>query len=898
MRELRRAFAKLRNLFFPGRAEHDLAREVSAHLTLLQDDYQQRGMSAEEARLAARRAYGGVEQAKELHREERSFLWIEQAAQDFRHALRGLARTPSFALLAVIALALGIGVNAALFTTYNAVALKPLPVADPDRVVRMERWMASHNLGPNQYGFSYPEYLYTREHSRSFSNRPFSSMVAASWAIALPAGTGQMVSANYFADLGIQPLLGRGFLPDEDQTPGGSPVVVIAYQFWKRQFASDSRAIGQTIKLQGTAFTIIGVAPPEFTGTPESPSRVDFWAPLSMQAQLTPGQNWLSEPDQKHFQIFARLEPQADRRAAQAQTDLLIRQFATTYVELDKTTAVTLQRTSYFPNTDDIRFRALAAALMLIVGLVLFVACANVGNMLLARGAARRHEINTRLALGASRGRVMRQLLTESLLLSSLGGFAGLVCSMWATKLLGVTLQQTALLAGGDLTSIDWSPDGRVLVYVVVISLAAGVFFGLSPALRFTKPESTTRGQIAGSRLRNFLVASQVTVSVLLLAIAGLLARGLIRSQTAEPGFRTSDVFLVAADFGNFGTDPAKAIARETRLAERLRGRPEIASVGLGGLPFSGTWSMEMSAGQPPHRSQGRTLASYASDTYFDTLEISLLRGRGFTPQEAGGSQPLAIISESTAKRFFPAGNPLGQYVSLDMDYSGALTDFQVIGVVRDVRFANLTRVDPAHVYLPFGLARKHIFAGLLIRIRGDQQQAFQAVETTTDAFDRDLTPSLHLLNLDQTVIESQRAISRMFATLAAILAALALTLAGVGIYGVVSYLVSQRTREIGVRITMGATAWNVWTNVIVGGMRPVFFGLVLGLLLAGGLSTVLHQTLVFPGSTDFLYGVPFYDPLTFTTLICFVLGVAAVSSAVPARRAVRVDPMVALRYE
>jgi predicted permease len=881
------------NLLFPGRAERELAREVSAHLALLEDEYQQRGMTPEEARLAALRAYGGVEQAKELHREERSFLWIEQAAQDFRHAIRGLARNPGFTLIAVIALALGIGVNAALFTTYNAVALKPLPVADPDHVVRMERWVASHNLGANQYGFSYPEYLYTREHSQSFS-----SLVAASWAIALPAGTGQLVSANYFADLGIQPLLGRGFLPEEDQTPGGNPVAVIADEFWKRQFASDPRAIGQTIQLQATSFTIIGVAPPEFTGTPESPTRVDFWAPLSMQAQLVPGQSWLSQPDQKHFQIFARLEPQANRRAAQAQTDLLIRQFATTYVELDKTTAVTLQRTSYLPNTDDIRFQALVGALMLIVVLVLFVACANVGNMLLARGAARQHEISTRLALGASRGRVIRQLLTESVLLSCLGGCAGLITSVWATKLLGVTLQQTAMLAGSDLTGIDWSPDGRVLSYVILISLVAGIFFGLSPALRFTKPESPARGRMAGSRLRNFLVASQVTVSVLLLAIAGLLARGLIRSQTAEPGFRTSDVFLVAADFGNFGTDPASAISRQRRLAERLGERPELASVGLGGLPFSGTWSMEMSAGQPPHRSQGRTLASYASETYFDTLGIPLLRGRAFTPQEAGGSVPLAIISESTAKHFFPAGNPLGQSISLDMDYSGTLTNFEVIGVVRDIRYANLTRLDPAHVYLPTGLAQKRVFAGLLVRIRGDQRQASKAVETTTDASDSDLTPSLHLLNLDQTVVESQRAISRMFAMLAAILAALALTLAGVGIYGVVSYLVSQRTREIGVRITMGATSWDVWTSIIVSGMRPVFFGLVLGLLLAGGLSTVLHQTLVYPGSADFLYGVPFYDPLTFGALICFVLAVAVLSSAVPARRALRVDPMVALRYE
>jgi predicted permease len=683
-------------------------------------------------------------------------------------------------------------------------------------------------------------------------------------------------------------------LPEEDQTPGGNPVVVIAYQFWKRQFGGDPRAIGETIKLNGVVFTVTGVAPEEFTGTPESPTRVDFWAPLSMQADLVRGQNWLNQPDQKHFQVFARLKPQAERRAAQSQTDLLIRQFATTYVEADKTTAVTLQRTSYFPNTDDIRFKALVAVLMLIVGLVLFVACANVGNMLLARGAARQREMSTRLALGASRGRVIRQLLTESVLLSCLGGMAGLVVSFWATKLLEISLQQTAQLIGGDLSAVNLSPDGRVIVYVIAISLAAGIFFGLSPALRITKNEGAAKGHTAGARLRSFLVGSQVAVSVLLLAIAGLLSRGLLRSQVAEPGFQTRDVFQVSADFGNFGTDPAKAIARQQRLAERLSGQPELAGVTLGSRPFSGTWTPPVIAGQ----SRGDTLASYASDTYFDTLGIPLLRGRNFTPQEARGNQLLAIISESSAHSFFPAGDPLGQHLALDMDFTGKLTEFEVIGIVRDIRYANLTRTDPAHVYLPAGLPGRHNFVDLLVHIRGDQRRALAAVETTVDATDSDLAPGLRLINLDQTVVEPQRSTSRMFAMLAAVLAALALTLAGVGIYGVVSYLVSQRTREIGVRIALGATPWDVWNNIIVGSMRPVFSGMILGLLAAGALSVGLHQTLIYPGSMDFLYGVPFYDPATFASLICFVLGIAALSSAVPARRALRVDPTVALRYE
>ncbi len=906
MRAIRRFVAKFSNMLFRGHAELELTREVTAHLTLLQDEFESRGMTPQEASLAARRAYGGVEQAKELHRAERSFAWIEQAAQDLRHGVCGLTRNPGFTLIAVIALALGIGVNTALFTTYNAVALKPLPVADPDHVVRWARWVASHRSGD---GFSYPEYMHAREHSDSFSG-----LVAASWVIALTSlpgsadrpSNGQLVSANYFADLGIRPFLGRGFLPAEDQAPGGNPVVVIGYPFWKRQFNSDVQVVGQTVTLNGVAFTVVGVAPEEFTGTPEAPTVLDFWAPLSMQAQLVPGQDWLNNPDQKHFQIFARLKPGADRRAAQAQTDLLIHQFATTYTEREKTTAVTLQRTAYFPQTDDIRFQALVAALMLIVGLVLFVACANVGNMLLARGAARRREISTRLALGASRGRVIRQLLTESVLLSSMGGLAGLTVSAWATKLLAISFQENAMLIGGDFSALNLSPDFRVMVYVIAVSLGAGILFGLSPALQFTKPDITmclkddagALGRLSGSRLRSFLVSFQVAVSVLLLAIAGLLARGLMQSQVAEPGFRTRDIYVVAADFGDFGSDPAKATARKRRVVERLKEQPEVAGAALGNRPFSGTWTPPIIVNQPADQSRGRTLASYASDTYFETLGIALVRGRNFTPQESAGPSRLAIISESTARRFFSGGEPLGKYITLDLDFNGKLVDFEVIGIVKDVRYANLTRTDPAHVYLPTGLPGSDNHLDVLIRIPGDEQRALMAVAAAIEASDSNLGPSLHLFNLDRIAVDIQRAMSRMFAIFAAVLAGLALTLAGVGIYGVVAYVVSQRTREIGVRMAMGASSRTVWNNVIFGGLRPVISGTILGIIAAAGLSAILHQTLIFPGSMDFLYGVPFYDPATFASLILFVLGIAALASAVPARRAVRVDPAMALRYE
>ena len=905
MREL---FLRARALVFRNRVERELDEELEFHIEMQTRKNRALGMDSEQARRNARIQFGAdIGAVKEYCRDVLSIVWLEQLWQDLLHAGRGLARSPGFTLLAVIALALGIGVNTTLFSTYNAVALKPLPIADPDHVVRFERWVESRGLGNFQYAFSYPEYVYCRDHSDQFA-----SLVAASWVIissvsvsgshATEQRTGQLVTANYFQDLGIPLRLGRGFLPQEDRTAGGNPVVVISYRFWQRDLSGDPGVLGRAMKLNGTAFTVIGVAPEDFTGTTVDVVVPDFLAPVSMQAQLVPGDDWQHRPEQQHLQIFARLNPSADRSTAQAQADLLMRQFAATYTERDRTVAVTLQRTTYFPNTDDIRFRALVAAVMLMVGLVLLVACANVGNMLLARSAARQREIGTRLALGAGRLRVVRQLLSESILLALLGGCAGLLLSLWTTKLLGLALQRNAILIGGDFSAVNLAPDGRVLAYVIAVSLASGIFFGLSPALQFTRRDLTAAlkdnnaalGKLAGSKLRSFLIAAQVAVSVLLLAIAGLLARGLIRSQAAEPGFETHSVFTVVGDFAGMGADPVQAIARQKRLLEKLRERPEFAAVALGSGPFSGTWTPSMIAGN----SRGRTLASYASDGYFETLEIPVLRGRSFTSQDGQGSAHAAIISESTAHHFWPTEDALGKSFALDMDIRGKLEQFEVIGIVKDIRFANLTRVDPAHVYLPAGATEKGSFVDLLVRAESDRPHAMAAIETAVAASDQALLPGLRLSNLDDGVARLQRALSQIFATMAAILAILAVALAGVGIYGVIAYLVSQRTREIGVRIALGANIAAVWKGVLFQGLQPVLAGMLLGVAAAAVLSALLHQTLIFPGSMDFLYGVPFYDPVTFASLVCFVLAVAALASAVPARRALRVDPASALRYE
>jgi predicted permease len=916
MLRLRRFLARIRNLFRNNRAEAELAREVASHLVLLADDFERQGMSPEEARRAAMRAYGGVEQAKQAHRDERSLLWLEHALQDLRHAGRTLAHSPGFTLVAIATIALGVGVNTTLFTAYNAVALKPLPVADANRVVRLERTLQSHFIGENQYAFSYPEYVNLRDHQNTFQ-----CVVAASWPMQVLAsapdeGSGstiqfhpaqaQIVSGNYFGALGISAMLGRFFGPDEDRAPGGNPVVVLSHAYWQRRYRGDPQVLGRVIRLNNAAFTITGIAPREFTGTSLNPQVPDLWAPVSMQKQLIPGQDWLHKPTDFEFQVLARLDPGIAMKQAEAEADALVRQFAATYVWKDRTLSVALQPTAFFGNTDDPRFRAGIGAVMVIFALVLLVACANVTNMLVARGAARQKEISVRLALGASRARVVRLLLTESMLLALGGGTAGLALAMAAGKLLWVALDQILVrqLGSDFVLSLNISPDAHVLTYALGLSLLTGFIFGLSPALQFTRPdlntslkdENTSFGcGVARRRLRGFLIGGQVAVSMLLLTSAGLLIRGLERSQAAKPGFETDRSYLLRA---NYGDDPVKAAATFHRMADWLKTLPEVANTSYGTAPMMGTWTAPITikrSGVLEGATQDRTLAGYASDSYLETLGIGLLRGRNFTSQESTSGAHVAVISASTARLFWPNEDSLGKHFQLDMRFDGKLADFEIIGIVKDVRFANLTRIDPARVYLA---ADPTLIHPIFLRIRGDQQTALAGVWTRLRTFDSDLLASVSIWNVENMLVAPQRTLAGALATLAGILALLALSLAGIGIYGVMAYVVAQRTQEIGVRIALGATAGRVLKRIALEGLRPVLIGSLVGLVGGAGLSLLLHHTLVFPGSVDFLYGVSFYDPVTFFAITIFLIVVSLIASLGPALKAIKVDPLVALRYE
>lgn len=681
--------SRLSGTFRRRRAEQEFDDEIAQHLDLLAEDYVRRGMSPEEARMAARRTFGGIAQTKQAQRELRGLPQLDSLSADLRYAARTLRNSPGFTAVAVLTLALGIGVNTTLFSAFNAVALKPLPVADPASVLRLERWFEPVMHGNIQYGFSYPEYLYFRDHAASFS-----SLVASSWPFGVQGESekflGQTVSGNYFSSLGIAPSLGRTFLAEEDSAPGANPVLILSYAFWDRNYRRDPLVLGKILKLNGAAFTIVGVAPESFSGTAVPTEPIDFWAPIAMQSQLQPGNDWRSDANRK-FVLLARLAPSANVPAAQAQADVLMQQFAAGQINREKTVAITLQRPTFLGNTEDPRFLIAVAALMLVVGLVWLIACANLANMLLARAAARQCEIAVRLALGAGRVRIVRQLLTESTVLALTGGAVGLLLASWSARFLWLEIQQTVIGYSVGSMGISLAPDLRVFAYTLLLALVTGVVFGLSPALQFTRTDLTTAlkqegatfgARLSRSRFRSFLVAGQVAASMLLLVTAGLLVRGLLRSREARPGFDTASVYLLDA---GFGADPAKAAALEQRFYQQLLSLPELRDVAIGGAPMSGTWTPPIYTG----KTSGRTLASYASPGFFATLGIPLLRGRDFTAIERKRGAPLAVVSKRTADALWPALDPLGQHFKLDLHFDGKLSEFEVVGVAADVRFAS-----------------------------------------------------------------------------------------------------------------------------------------------------------------------------------------------------------------
>lgn len=816
--------------------------------------------------------------------------FLSDVRQDVRYSLRTLRRNPGFAIVAVLALALGIGINTGIFTILNSIALRPLPVADSSRVVSVYqsfRGKAGRNVNGSTSFFSYSEYLNYRDNNHVFSGVAVVANASASLGGADARRIqGQIVSCNFFSVLGRTPVLGREFSAQECSEPDAAPVAILSHDFWSEQFHADPHVLGSTILLNRRAFTIVGVAPPNFAGTFVTPS--SYWAPVTMQSTLIPGSNLLSETNTSWLEMLGRLRPGGS--IARARTDLAVIAGRIDQSYPGRTTTLAVDRATFL-GEPEARTIVLAgsAVTLLAFGLVLLIACANVANLLLARAAARQKEIAIRLSAGASRGRLVRQLLTESLLISLAGGALGSILAFWTFEAIFATVM-SSLPAGVPSIALNLTPDLRVLAYAMGISVVTGIVFGLMPALQATRPDlvsalkeegSGFAGHLSRGWLRSALVATQVSVCLVLLIAAGLLARGLQSAQNLDPGFSMKGVIATSFDLKDQGYDDAKALQFHRQLLERVAALPgvDIASqtviVPLEGSSYGTV--IEVDGVPGPQQVKFNNV----SPAFFSLLGIPVVRGRIFTEAEARSGAPVTVISQATAQLFWPNQDPLGKSFRMGKEK----TAYQVIGVARDIRSTDLPHVEKTFLYFPAKLDyQSHM--RLLAHTNGNLAATARLIREVAHSLDANIIVTAKPL---EDNLQIWHLTSRILASVTGALGLLGLLLASLGIYGVVSYAVSSRTREIGIRMTLGANPSGILSLILSQGMRPVILGLVIGFAVCAAASRLMSVM---------LYGISPFDPLTFGGVALFLSIIALAACFLPARRATRVDPMVALRYE
>jgi predicted permease len=887
MPHVRAWFSRLFGLFRKNRRDTEMAEEIQAHVDLLTERNIAAGMSPHKARNAALREFGGVEQIKEVAREQRVWRWADEFLQDVRFGARMLLRTPGFSILAILCLTLGIGTNAAVLSWIEGILIRPYPLVEhQDRMFALN----ATTRGENGFtGLSYPDFLDYEKNSTLFESFIVDKITGTTLSVGDRAerASGAIVSANYFDALGVRPILGRGFRPEEGTGRNAHPVTVIGYRTWKDRYGGDPNIIGRMQYLNGVQHTIIGVMPEKFHGTFIGYS-FSFWVPTSMQETFDSTGYKLEDRSARWIEGYAFLKPGVTSQQAGAELHAISQRLEKDYPEINRGHDLSLSPLWRTPFNQAGNMTSTLAITMAVVFFVLLIACANVSNLLLARSLLRRHEMTMRLALGAGRRRLIKQLFTEGLLLAVIAAIGGIAVAYWCRNALVLSFPSPA---AGIVIDLPGQVDWRVLLVSVAICVAATMLFALVPALQASHADlsgalKTQGGGVVGgsnrSRLRSGLVLVQVSLSFVLLAGTGLLLQSLQRMQQTSPGF-SSDVIVSGADLVSAGYNLERAKTFDTQLLNRVREIPGVESATLSRLmPFSyGTFStapLGIDGYQPAPDEQLSSSYLEVGEDYFKTLGIPIVSGREFRRTDDENAVPVAVINDTMAAKFWPGKDPLGQRLKVKDRW------LQIVGVAKNVKYEN--KLEPPRTFFYVPVRQSFLESNnLLIRTRETPGAIRTALAREVRALDPNLAPIAPFRVQEQ--VDRKGYTQRLAATLIAIFGAMALFLAAIGLYAVMSYSVSQSTRELGMRIALGASVKDLLSLVISRGMRLTIAGIIIGAIAALILTRLMG---------NLLYQVSPRDPLAFGLALVVMIAVALIACFLPARRATRIDPVRALR--